>query len=92
MTAESRAAIQRLEQELRATEHEYRRVFDDVTNEEEQLTAINERLRSLKEDRRKYLDETLAERGATGELKLQNDYCPVCDRPLADCCLCRQSS
>jgi hypothetical protein len=85
MTAESRVAIQRLEQEIQATEHEYRQIFADVTNEQEQLTAINERLRSLKEDRRKYLDEQmLRERGATGELKLQNDHCPVCDRPLVD--------
>ena len=84
-TAASRTAIKNLELVLQATEHEYHQIHADVVNEQEQLSAINERLKSLKEDRRKYQDEQmLRERGVVGDLKLQSDHCPVCDRPLAD--------
>lgn len=84
-TAASRTAIQNLELILQTTEHEYHQIHADVISEQEQLSAINERLQSLKEDRRKYLDEQmLRERGVVGDLKLQSDHCPVCDRPLAD--------
>jgi hypothetical protein len=84
-TIEAQVAIVDLESQHREIEADYTRRLAETATDEDQLRAIQERLASLREDRRKYRDEQMLQsRGASTEFNVQADHCPVCDRPLND--------
>lgn len=88
VTADAQLAIAALETEQREVEQANDRLLAAVANDYEQLRAVQERLTSLREDRRKYQDEQMLQsRGAGTEFDLHIGQCPVCDRPLNDALL-----
>lgn len=88
VTAEAQLAIATLEAEQREVEEANNRLLAATANDFEQLRAVQERLESLREDRRKYQDEQMLQsRGANTEFDIHIGQCPVCDRPLNDALL-----
>ena len=80
-----RNALENAENAVSEREMVLRRTLDNLEAEISEADAIEERIRSLREDQRKYKDLLrLRELGAEGPVAIETESCPTCHQPVSD--------
>jgi predicted nucleic acid-binding Zn-ribbon protein len=83
--AEVRVALNEAESSVSEREMVLRRTLDNLESEISEANAIEERIKSLREDQRKYKDLLrLRELGSEGPVTVETDSCPTCHQPVSD--------
>ena len=82
---EVRVALNEAENAVSEREMVLRRTLDNLESEISEADAIEERIKSLREDQRKYKDLLrLRELGSEGPAAVETDTCPTCHQPVSD--------
>jgi hypothetical protein len=82
---EVRVTLNEAENAVSEREMVLRRTLDNLESEISEADAIEERIKSLREDQRKYKDLLrLRELGSEGPVAVETDSCPTCHQPVSD--------
>jgi len=80
-----RNALSEAENSVSEREMVLRRTLESLESEISEADAIEERIRSLREDQRKYKDLLrLRQLGSEGSVSVETDSCPTCHQPVSD--------
>lgn len=83
--AEVRTALDEAENAVSEREMVLRRTLDNLESEISEADAIEERIKSLREDQRKYKDLLrLRQLGSDGPVAVETESCPTCHQPVSD--------
>jgi hypothetical protein len=83
--AEVRLALNETENAVSEREMVLRRILENLESEISEADAIQERIKSLREDQRKYKDLLrLRQLGSEGPVAVETDSCPTCHQPVSD--------
>jgi len=83
--SEVRVALNEAENAVSGREMVLRRMLDNLESEISEADAIEERIKSLREDQRKYKDLLrLRELGSEGPVAVETESCPTCHQPVSD--------
>jgi predicted nucleic acid-binding Zn-ribbon protein len=83
--SEVRVALNEAENAASEREMMLRRTLDNLESELSEAAALEERIKSLREDQRKYKDLLrLRELGSQGPVMVETESCPTCHQPVSD--------